>query len=122
VPRSDWICNGCILATGADYGFEPGPDHSLYTYRKRADEFKRRWLEAHPTPSAAGVSPSPYAEALPPKISTTSQEGWEEQLEIEDHIEREFWKLVQSQTEVVEVEYGADLHSSKYGRCACFAV
>ena len=46
----------------------------------------------------------------------TPEEKYREQLLIEDHMEREFWRLVECQTETVEVEYGADLHSSKYGR------
>lgn len=43
---------------------------------------------------------------------------WEEKMHLEDHLEREFWRLAESQTETVEVEYGADLHVRKYGRCA----
>ena len=31
-------------------------------------------------------------------------------------MEREFWRLVSSPFEQVEVEYGADVHTSKYGR------
>ena len=34
----------------------------------------------------------------------------------EDDVEREFWRLVSSPFEQVEVEYGADVHTSKYGR------
>lgn len=39
----------------------------------------------------------------------------DEQLAIEDHFEREFWRLVESQHETVEVEYGADVNSTKDG-------
>jgi [histone H3]-trimethyl-L-lysine4 demethylase len=35
--------------------------------------------------------------------------------ETEDDVEREFWKLVESLTETVEVEYGADIHSTTHG-------
>ena len=31
-------------------------------------------------------------------------------------VEREFWRLVQSPEDTVEVEYGADVHSTTYGR------
>jgi histone demethylase JARID1 len=34
----------------------------------------------------------------------------------EDDVEREFWRLVQSSHETVEVEYGADVHSTTHGR------
>ena len=30
--------------------------------------------------------------------------------------EREFWRLVQSPYETVEIEYGADVHSTTHGR------
>lgn len=33
----------------------------------------------------------------------------------EDDVEREFWRLVESITEMVEVEYGADIHSTTHG-------
>lgn len=35
--------------------------------------------------------------------------------ETEDDVEREFWRLVESLTETVEVEYGADIHSTTHG-------
>jgi len=31
-------------------------------------------------------------------------------------VEREFWRLVQSPHETVEIEYGADVHSTTHGR------
>lgn len=33
----------------------------------------------------------------------------------EDDVEREFWRLVENITEMVEVEYGADIHSTTHG-------
>lgn len=33
----------------------------------------------------------------------------------EDDVEREFWRLVESLTETVEVDYGADIHSTTHG-------
>ena len=33
----------------------------------------------------------------------------------EDDVEREFWRLVESPSEEVEVEYGADIHSTSHG-------
>ena len=34
----------------------------------------------------------------------------------EDDVEREFWRLTESGSDTVEVEYGADVHSSTHGR------
>ena len=33
----------------------------------------------------------------------------------EDDVEKEFWRLVSNLTETVEVEYGADIHSTTHG-------
>lgn len=35
----------------------------------------------------------------------------------EDDVEREFWRLTESNSDTVEVEYGADVHSTTHGRC-----
>lgn len=37
----------------------------------------------------------------------------------EDDVEREFWRLTQDPTETVEIEYGADVHSTTHGRSVC---
>jgi histone demethylase JARID1 len=34
----------------------------------------------------------------------------------EDDVEREFWRLTESNSDTVEVEYGADVHSTTHGR------
>jgi len=34
----------------------------------------------------------------------------------ENDVEREFWRLTESNTETVDVEYGADVHSTTHGR------
>lgn len=38
----------------------------------------------------------------------------------EDDVEREFWRLINSSEETVEVEYGADVHSTTHGRWVGF--
>ncbi|KAH8922906.1 JmjC-domain-containing protein, partial [Atractiella rhizophila] len=91
VPKSpSWLCDGCLRVIGGDYGFDEGQTHSLYSFKKRADRFRELWLARHPVKH--------------------TREG-----EVEDHLEREFWRLVESPSETVEVEYGADIYASKYG-------
>lgn len=34
----------------------------------------------------------------------------------EDDVEREFWRLTESPLDTVDVEYGADIHSTSHGR------
>jgi hypothetical protein len=48
-------------------------------------------------------------------VIDNAEDELDEQLAIEDHFEREFWRLVESQHETVEVEYGADVNSTKDG-------
>ncbi|KPV75911.1 uncharacterized protein RHOBADRAFT_52923 [Rhodotorula graminis WP1] len=112
VPASQFYCNQCLLLNGADYGFEEGQDHSLYSFRRRADAFKRKWLQDHPLPERKGKG---RAEDGPNGASADQDDVWGEQLAIEDHFEREFWRLVESPQETVEVEYGADVASTKDG-------
>lgn len=108
VPTDTYFCDQCIVMNGYDYGFEEGEDHSLHSFRRRADAFKTKWLETHPLPRDK-QNKSPRAPAR------TEAEQWAEQLEIEDHFEREFWRLVENPTENVEVEYGADVASTRDG-------
>ena len=168
IPEEEWFCDECIIATGDDFGFEEGPEHSVDSYQRRADAFRQRWLEAHPPkplkspklsspalnghasvpkpallksepaynfiqpgapkgpkkPSAVKTEPAPEVkleaestEAAAPVAATPvpTEPSWEERLHLEDHLEREFWRVVESQTETVEVEYGADLHVRQYG-------
>ena len=114
VPASQFYCNQCLLLNGADYGFEEGQDHSLYSFRRRADAFKRKWLQDHPLPERKGKG---RAADGPDGADGDQDDVWGEQLAIEDHFEREFWRLVESPQETVEVEYGADVASTKDGAC-----
>lgn len=109
VPTTQFYCDRCLLLNGADYGFDEGDTHSLYSFRRRADAFKRHWLEKNPLPvNDKGKEREQYS-------SDPEADVWAEQIAIEDHFEREFWRLVESPFETVEIEYGADVNSSKDG-------
>ncbi|GAA6012387.1 hypothetical protein JCM11491_004316 [Sporobolomyces phaffii] len=108
VPTTQFYCDRCLLLNGADYGFDEGDTHSLHSFRRRADAFKRHWLEKNPVPVDKGKGKQQFA-------SNPEDDVWAEQLAIEDHFEREFWRLVESPFETVEIEYGADVNSSKDG-------
>lgn len=95
---------------GAEYGFEEGEDHSLHSFRKRADAFKSKWLNDHPLPSNKGKGRELY-----PGQEEEDGNAMSGQVAVEDHFEREFWRLVESQTESVEIEYGADVNSTRDG-------
>lgn len=114
VPRGTWICDGCILSTGADFGFDSGTEHTLYSYRKRADEFKRQWLHRQHK-DVTEDEESKNDNGL--RLSAQNPADWNQMLQEEAQTEQDFWRLVESPDVSVEVEYGADLHSAKYGRC-----
>lgn len=93
-PDGDWFCAACIFNSGDDFGFEDGGTYSLKTFQAKANEFKQKYFEAK------GVRMSSDG-----KVRVG-----------EDEIEREFWRVVESPYESVEVEYGADLHVIQHGR------
>lgn len=109
VPKSQFYCDTCLLMNGADYGFEEGEEHSLHSFRKRADAFKKKWLLAHPSPSLD------KGKGREEQNGMDGPTEMEEAVAMEDHFEREFWRCVESQHESVEVEYGADVNYTKEG-------
>lgn len=93
VPDYDWHCPKCLVGTG-EYGFEEGGIYSLKQFQQKANTFKENYFR----------SKMPFE----PGLDSQRQET-------EDDVEREFWRLVESLTETVEVEYGADIHSTTHG-------
>ncbi|XP_048582625.1 lysine-specific demethylase 5A isoform X2 [Nematostella vectensis] len=90
VPRGDWRCPRCVAEECNKpveaFGFEQAKKvYSLQSFGEMADEFKRDYFKMPP-------------EEVPTEI-----------------VEKEFWRLVCSMDEDVQVEYGADLHSAKHG-------
>lgn len=89
----DWHCPRCLVGTG-EFGFEEGGIYSLKQFQERARLFKDSYF-------APKMQYDPVTNS---KRAVT-----------EDDVEMEFWRLVESITEVVEVEYGADIHSTTHG-------
>ncbi|ORZ20066.1 PLU-1-like protein-domain-containing protein [Lobosporangium transversale] len=87
IPKTDWYCAKCLVA-GDDFGFEEGEEYSLHSFQQKCNNFKQSWFE---------------------------KAGFEDGKVPEDTVEREFWRLVENAYETVEVEYGADLHSTQHG-------
>lgn len=106
IPKEQWFCYTCLAGTGGDYGFDEGQEHSLSSLQARDSEFRRMWFESHP-PAA-----SPSSEDA--NDPTTNLIGGV--AVSESDLEQEFWRLVNTQDETVEVEYGADVHSTTHGR------
>ncbi|WWD22060.1 hypothetical protein CI109_106548 [Kwoniella shandongensis] len=110
VPTNEeWFCTSCLLSQGDDFGFEEGEDHSISSFQARDAAFSHAWWNRHrppPSPgssSAPGINRNPLARNFGKAVVT------------EDDVEREFWRLTESSTDTVEVEYGADIHSTTHG-------
>ncbi|KAL4886271.1 PLU-1-like protein-domain-containing protein [Aspergillus karnatakaensis] len=93
IPEFDWHCPKCLVGTG-EFGFEEGGVYSLKQFQEKANNFKKNYFSTK----------MPFD----PVLNTHRRES-------EDDVEREFWRLVESLTETVEVEYGADIHSTTHG-------
>jgi hypothetical protein len=87
IPKAAWYCTACTTVSEG-YAFEEGEDHDLDSFKAQADRFRNEWF------GKFGKNPDNLAEL---------------------DLEREFWRLVESPFENLEVEYGADLHSSRFG-------
>ncbi|KAF8691686.1 hypothetical protein HU200_040072 [Digitaria exilis] len=70
------------------FGFEPGPEFTLQTFKKYADDFSDQYFNK-----------DTFGESVP---------------SVED-IEGEYWRVVERPTEEIEVIYGADLESGTFG-------
>jgi [histone H3]-trimethyl-L-lysine4 demethylase len=94
MPDFDWNCSKCLIGTN-DYGFEEGSVYSLKVFQEKANNFKEHYFASKRTnyDVVTGTTKRPT----------------------EDDVEREFWRLVEDITESVEVEYGADIHSTTHG-------
>lgn len=106
IPKEQWYCYTCLAGTGGDYGFDEGQEHSLSSFQARDSEFRRVWFESHPLAASSG--------AIDANDPTSSVVGGVAVSEYD--LENEFWRLVNTQEETVEVEYGADVHSTTHGR------
>ncbi|KAG9236526.1 PLU-1-like protein-domain-containing protein [Amylocarpus encephaloides] len=92
-PDYDWNCPRCLVGDG-QFGFEEGGIYSLKQFQEKAADFKEGYFQ----------NKMPFDPVLNFHRPVT-----------EDDIEREFWRLVASLEETVEVEYGADIHSTTHG-------
>jgi len=113
IPDIDeWYCPSCLLSTGHDYGFDEGEEHTFWSFQERANAFKTDWFVKHP-PTADNSHLKQRrcnGEIITEKINGN--------LVTEGDIEEQFWQLVESQYMSVEVEYGADIHSTTHGSAA----
>lgn len=105
IPKDQWYCFTCLSGTGGDFGFDEGEEHSLSSFQARDKEFRRLWFESHPPANAQAF---PDGDVMKNRVGNVTVSEYD--------VEEEFWRLVQSPHETVEIEYGADVHSTTHGR------
>ncbi|KAI0938026.1 hypothetical protein AcV7_003336 [Taiwanofungus camphoratus] len=120
IPKGQWFCHTCLFGTGGDFGFDEGEEHSLSSFQARDFEFRRLWFKMHP-PSSSGEGEHEKGSDtdMPAEDDKNADDPtvnrFDDVVVTEADVENEFWRLVQSQNETVEVEYGADVHSATHG-------
>ncbi|KAI1103509.1 PLU-1-like protein [Jackrogersella minutella] len=92
-PDAEWNCHRCLVGDG-QFGFEEGGLYSLKQFQEKAADFKQGYFENR-------MPVDPVLNCSRPVT--------------EDDVEKEFWRLVTSTEETVEVEYGADIHCTTHG-------
>lgn len=114
VPKGQWFCHSCLDGSNNDFGFEEGEEHTLTTFQARDLAFRKLWFESHPPSSTNEDDTSMAVDGEQPNPETVTRIG---NLNVSEYdVEKEFWRLVQSSEDTVEVEYGADVHSTTHGR------
>ena len=118
IPRGQWFCHTCLFGTGGDFGFDEGEEHSLASFQARDLEFRRLWFTSHPPSDNDGDRERIHDgdAAFRSSAPDPAMNRFGDVSVSETDVEREFWRLVQNQNETVEVEYGADVHSTTHGR------
>jgi [histone H3]-trimethyl-L-lysine4 demethylase len=90
IPKYDWYCTECLVGTN-EFGFEDGEEYSLAEFREKAETFRNEYIKTKLRPKSDDLHVS------------------------ETEVEAEFWRMVSNVQETVEVDYGADIHSTTHG-------
>lgn len=124
ILKGQWFCHTCLFGTGGDFGFDEGEEHSLSSFQARDLAFRKFWFlshppaqsEAHPPMSRVGNRGRKAGGKEAEVVWEPTANRYEDVRVTEDDVQREFWTLVKSSNETVEIEYGADVHSTTHGR------
>uniref|UniRef100_A0A1D1Y1R8 Putative lysine-specific demethylase JMJ14 n=1 Tax=Anthurium amnicola TaxID=1678845 RepID=A0A1D1Y1R8_9ARAE len=82
------------------FGFEPGPEFTLESFKTYADYFKEQYFRNKESDKDLSCNRSDLSGQWEPSV-----EG----------IEGEYWRIVEKPTEEIEVLYGADLETGSFG-------
>lgn len=90
VPENEWYCARCLISSSADYGFEDSDFRSLEGFKNAAHKFKDSYFK--------------NIQLIPDNHILT-----------DDEIEQEYLSIIENPYDELDVEYGADLHSTIHG-------
>ncbi|KAK9132620.1 hypothetical protein Scep_012148 [Stephania cephalantha] len=97
----DLETSNCVAASGDEkFGFHSGSDYTLKEFKKYADDFKERYF-------GMKDDDGPLSSFL-----VEPNKRWEPTIE---DIEGEYWRIVEKQTNEIEVLYGADVETGSFG-------
>ncbi|XP_047316083.1 putative lysine-specific demethylase JMJ16 isoform X2 [Impatiens glandulifera] len=82
------------------FGFEPGPEFTLDTFQKYADDFKAQYFRLTDSNAVQVGDIAKVQEQYEPSVGD---------------IEGEYWRIVEKPTEEIKVFYGADLDTGVFG-------
>ncbi|KAG5004418.1 hypothetical protein JHK86_028557 [Glycine max] len=82
------------------FGFEPGPEFTLETFQRYAEDFQLKYFRKNENVSHLGANTTILNGTSEPSV---------------ENIEGEYWRMVESPTEEIEVLYGADLETGIFG-------
>ncbi|CAL9761445.1 unnamed protein product [Musa acuminata subsp. burmannicoides] len=93
--------NDCLGSdTDEKFGFQSGSDYTLETFKKYADEYKRRYFGVKGATESIDFQDDNREKRLEPSVVD---------------IEGEYWRIVEDPTDEIEVLYGADLDTATFG-------
>jgi histone demethylase JARID1 len=116
VPKGQWFCHSCLDGSNNNFGLEEGEEYTLTTFQARDMTFRKLWFEGHLPSSTTDEDVHMAVDGEHPEPDTVTQIG---NVSVSEYdVEREFWRLMQSSEDTLEVEYGADVHSTTHGRSA----
>ncbi|KAJ2710567.1 hypothetical protein H4R19_003685, partial [Coemansia spiralis] len=77
IPSNDWYCDSCVLNRSSDYGFEDGAEYTLEAFKRKADDFKRRFFAEYyrTEPGQADPAGGRGGRALPEYLVGPQMEG-----------------------------------------------
>ncbi|ODV86829.1 hypothetical protein CANARDRAFT_27214 [[Candida] arabinofermentans NRRL YB-2248] len=95
IPKNDWFCDDCLKGSNGDYGFEEDFD-SIF----KIDEFQEACFKF-----SVDYCNEHLGGNMKPSVNT---------------LEKEFWRLVDSEEGDLEVRYGADIHNESLDEISGF--